>query len=183
MTSAIRSHKPTPPRTDAIWTAFCDGATLRTNPSSEGGWGFAIFADDLLYFAAHGKVCGNVSSLTAEFAAIYHASDWVFKRFGIRQFTLHSDNKTALSLVSGEGVATTFATRKDTARCKHYRNFLDINYVHVNREHPTQAFADFLSNIGIHNEGRYTTKAQHIALLDAYDQWHTHSSPKELTSS
>lgn len=166
----IRSSKPTPPSANARWVIFCDGATRGSNPSSEGGYGFAVFCDDLLYYAQHGTLTGTITSVSAELGGIYHASNWAFLRF-MRQFTIITDSRTAVSLVSGEGNPKREHTICETARCRHFQQFADIDYRTLPREHEHQRFADFLSNLGLHSTRSYRTLEQHAALLDAYDAW------------
>ena len=58
----IESTKPQMPRMNAVWEIYVDGATWKSNPSSVGGVGVAVFADDRLWFASHRQLVGDVSN-------------------------------------------------------------------------------------------------------------------------
>lgn len=171
MREPIRSSKPTKPENGAYWEIHTDGATRQSNPSSEGGWGFAVFVNGLLYYAEAGQICGNVTSNGAELAAIYHASEWAHKRW-LKTYHIKSDSTMATTLCGGRGTPRLPSIERQVFLCRTFQQFADITYTAVPRTDTRQQLVDFLANLGIYDHIRYTTLDDHFTLLDAFDSWH-----------
>ncbi|UOL49096.1 ribonuclease H [Leptolyngbya phage Lbo240-yong1] len=166
----IKSLKPSRPRIGAKWSIHCDGATFETNPSSMGGWGFAVFCDDQLWAASHGQLVGDITNQVAELQAISKALLWCVTK-GLRSPVIISDSKVAIDVQTGESELRKHKLLCIQASIRHSLNFIEPTFEHVPRTNPYQRFADYLANLGNHGSGVYQTLEQHKALISSYELW------------
>ncbi|ABI33154.1 Rnase H [Phormidium phage Pf-WMP4] len=166
----IKPLKPKRPRIGSNWVIHCDGATLESNPSSIGGWGFAVFCDDYLWYAAHGQLIGDITNQVAELQAISKALLWCVQK-GLRTPTIVSDSKVAIDVQTGVSELRKHKLLCIQASIEHSLKFLEPTFTHVRREQYQQRFVDYLANLGNHGNGSYDKIEQQQALLASYKVW------------
>lgn len=164
------SSKPHKPALSAEWVIHCDGATLGSNPSSEGGYGFSVYADGLLYFAKCGTVCGTVTNNVTELIAMREALKWCHSR-GLHFPTIRTDSKFAVDQLTGHSQANATRVQLTKAGIVHYHNFLTPTYQHVSRNDERQSFTDMLANFGMSGELSFASLDSHTAVLNTFATW------------
>jgi len=107
---------------------YFDGSCGPINPGGRGGWGFAIFVDDI-QIAEDWGTCGEgpgISNNVAEYAALIEAMEHVQRRFSAIHPTFVGDSNLVIQQMSGNwkiknGLYATLARKAQTiARGRNY---------------------------------------------------------------
>ncbi|UTQ79811.1 ribonuclease HI [Plectonema phage JingP1] len=166
----LETIKPNRPKVGSKWTIHCDGATLESNPSAIGGWGFAVWCDGRLFFAAHGQIVGHITNQTAEMIAVMKATMWCHQK-GLQVCTIVSDSKVSVDVMNQDSTLKNPRLLRVEAAIRHSLYFIEPVFEHVTRDNPYQRFSDYLANLGNHGDRAYSSLEQHQALLDSYNRW------------
>lgn len=161
----IQTHKPTPPRKNAVWTMYCDASCS----DGTGGVAFTVWADGLLYYARSSTIVGDIRSGRAEFMALMQAMQWVHNHM-LSEVTIYSDNQGVVAFMNGNAKYRETCIVRIGAACRHYQQFGRSTVEWVEREDERLRFTDFLSRMfNVSNETiEYYRKESHDAIITGY---------------